>query len=473
MEEEKDGDEFLNGKHGFVYGKKDEQQVDIAKQPSGNEISASDVEKFIDNLSGMSVGTNDKVQNKIVKPASFESVGETKKQLNDIAEKRHNEHITPQNVPVVEENVKEFSPVSNNIIENEIEIFEPFSEELKSVEHASGKPRVFQQASKKDLEKKLVSPNRFHLIKHQKSKDGLNNAKAVGMPSKGTFLSKNKIIGIVVILVISSIIAVSVLVVFYLNAENASSLTADFSYDISGLTISFTDKSISSGGITSWLWSFGDGTSSTSSSPQHIYSSDGKYWVNLIVEDNTGKNSSFDKTVILTSEDSTSEDSDGDGYPDVGDYVPDKDAKVRFSIIKFELNNTVDYTNGTLVYFQVYERLNYSWEDQTQDSFGVVEKSPNFYVEDFNDLSNFNMTYDVADDVKLHTLTIQVYEYNLTGIIDEILDLDDDGTGSLSVDYDIVSETWTGDDDTGVTDGSRDGIAGQKDCYLEYSLTTV
>jgi hypothetical protein len=165
-------------------------------------------------------------------------------------------------------------------------------------------------------------------------------------------------------------------------------------------------------------------------------------------------------------------DSDGDGYPDSVDYFPYKDAKVRFSVINSELNDTADYTNETLVYFQVYERLNFNWENQTQDGFGLVEKSSNFYVEDFNNLSNFNITYEVADNIKLHTLTIQVYIYNSTGI-DEFLDLDDDETGGLTVDYDIVSGTWTGDDETGVTDGSNDGIAGEKDCYLEYSLTTV
>ena len=57
--------------------------------------------------------------------------------------------------------------------------------------------------------------------------------------------------------------------------------------------------------------------------------------------------------------------------------------------------------------------------------------------------------------------------------MDEFLDLDDDETKGLTADYDIVSGTWTGDDNSGVTDGSKDGIAGQKDCYLGYFLTTV
>jgi len=47
------------------------------------------------------------------------------------------------------------------------------------------------------------------------------------------------------------------------------------------LTIRFTDKS--SGEITTWLWNFGDGSTSTKQSPVHVYEQPGKYTIILTV----------------------------------------------------------------------------------------------------------------------------------------------------------------------------------------------
>ncbi len=54
------------------------------------------------------------------------------------------------------------------------------------------------------------------------------------------------------------------------------------------LKIQFTDKSTNS--PTSWKWSFGDGTYSTSKSPAHTYSKAGKYTVSLTVKNLKGSN---------------------------------------------------------------------------------------------------------------------------------------------------------------------------------------
>ncbi len=48
------------------------------------------------------------------------------------------------------------------------------------------------------------------------------------------------------------------------------------------LTVKFTDKS--TGSLTSWKWSFGDGTYSTQKNPSHTYSKAGKYTVSLTVK---------------------------------------------------------------------------------------------------------------------------------------------------------------------------------------------
>lgn len=70
-----------------------------------------------------------------------------------------------------------------------------------------------------------------------------------------------------------------------LNAQ--AQLTVDFSSDkISACpneTIQFTDLSISSNGIVSWVWDFGDGTSSNLQNPSHNYTYSGYFTVILTV----------------------------------------------------------------------------------------------------------------------------------------------------------------------------------------------
>jgi len=63
-------------------------------------------------------------------------------------------------------------------------------------------------------------------------------------------------------------------------------LTAEFVGELTigglPLTVQFTDKS--TGDITSWLWDFGDGQTSTLQSPSHIYQNFGNYTVSLRVK---------------------------------------------------------------------------------------------------------------------------------------------------------------------------------------------
>jgi PKD repeat protein len=48
------------------------------------------------------------------------------------------------------------------------------------------------------------------------------------------------------------------------------------------MSVAFNDKS--TGSPQSWIWSFGDGTSSTNKNPKHTYSKAGKYTVSLTVK---------------------------------------------------------------------------------------------------------------------------------------------------------------------------------------------
>lgn len=78
--------------------------------------------------------------------------------------------------------------------------------------------------------------------------------------------------------------------------------TANFSFTSSGLTASFSDSSSDSdGSIASRSWNFGDGTSSTATSPSKTYSAAGTYSVTLTVTDNGGLTNSKTSSVTVAS----------------------------------------------------------------------------------------------------------------------------------------------------------------------------
>jgi PKD repeat protein len=75
----------------------------------------------------------------------------------------------------------------------------------------------------------------------------------------------------------------------------------DFSSEADDLTVTFTDLSYDPDGtVTSWLWEFGDGNSSSDRHPVHTYGGAGTYEVTLTVTDNEGATGSETQTVSVT-----------------------------------------------------------------------------------------------------------------------------------------------------------------------------
>src|SRR5204862_290830 len=70
--------------------------------------------------------------------------------------------------------------------------------------------------------------------------------------------------------------------------------TAAFTFNCTGRCCSFSDQSSDpDGSVTSWQWTFGDGTTgSTAQNPSHTYSAAGSYTVTLTVKDNQNASSS-------------------------------------------------------------------------------------------------------------------------------------------------------------------------------------
>src|SRR5207237_4239911 len=78
--------------------------------------------------------------------------------------------------------------------------------------------------------------------------------------------------------------------------------SANFPVSTSGLTASFTDTSTDSGGtINAYSWDFGDGSTSTTKSPTHTYTTGGSYTVTEKVTDSVSKTSTHSTTVSVSS----------------------------------------------------------------------------------------------------------------------------------------------------------------------------
>ncbi len=110
----------------------------------------------------------------------------------------------------------------------------------------------------------------------------------------------------------------------------------DFSADrTSGnapLTILFNDSSYNA--PTSWVWDFGDGTTSTDQNPVHTYAADGNYSVNLTVANSYGSNSFAKTGYILVSS----------GVP-VGYFTANKTSGNAPLTIKFTDTTTINPTS--------------------------------------------------------------------------------------------------------------------------------
>lgn len=75
---------------------------------------------------------------------------------------------------------------------------------------------------------------------------------------------------------------------------------ADFAYEAASLVVTFTDASTDSDGtITDWLWSFGDGETSTEQSPTHTYAAGGTYTASLTVTDDRGDSDTVSQSITL------------------------------------------------------------------------------------------------------------------------------------------------------------------------------
>ncbi|NQZ11372.1 MAG: PKD domain-containing protein [Algicola sp.] len=77
--------------------------------------------------------------------------------------------------------------------------------------------------------------------------------------------------------------------------------TASFGWTASGLSTTFTDSSTDNDGtVSTWVWDFGDGATSSEQNPAYQYAVAGDYQITLTVTDNSGGQHSATQTVTVT-----------------------------------------------------------------------------------------------------------------------------------------------------------------------------
>lgn len=75
---------------------------------------------------------------------------------------------------------------------------------------------------------------------------------------------------------------------------------ASFTYVDTGLSVAFTDTSTDvEGSIAAWFWDFGDGDTSTSQNPVHVFDAEGSYTVTLTVSDARGSSATTSQTIAV------------------------------------------------------------------------------------------------------------------------------------------------------------------------------
>ena len=79
---------------------------------------------------------------------------------------------------------------------------------------------------------------------------------------------------------------------------NATGCQANFNFNITGSTVTFSDSSGT--GIATWFWNFGDGNTSSLQNPSNVYANPGTYTVCLIIVTSSGCTDSSCTSITIT-----------------------------------------------------------------------------------------------------------------------------------------------------------------------------
>ena len=141
---------------------------------------------------------------------------------------------------------------------------------------------------------------------------------------------------------------------------------------------------------------------------------------------------------------------------------------MRFTLQHARFIDPVDFLSS---YGQIYFELKV---EGTQ-----VARIPSTGTWSFYQGTKYNISQDVQFDVRddRRYVNIELLMYELDSFFSDLLDIDPSSTGgrTLNIRYDLLNQTWTGDDSTGYSDGSNDGTqnSDDDDAAVWYNVKTI
>ena len=227
--------------------------------------------------------------------------------------------------------------------------------------------------------------------------------------------------------------------------------------------IFFTDQSI---GADSWLWEFGDGTSSTDQNPSHVYNNPGSYVVNLTVENAaSGCEYKLDKVLdILPIETDFDADSKEGCYPMTINFQ-DLSLNAVSWLWDFGDGNTSTLADPQHVYTQPGK---YSVKLKITNALGCADSLTVF---DFVSVWGPEVSFDVTDSSDCVPFSIKFFN-NTTSLAPVTNWLWDFGDGGSSTDF-SPDHLYTQADRYTVSLIATDSLGcSSKDSIIDYILIT-
>ena len=167
----------------------------------------------------------------------------------------------------------------------------------------------------------------------------------------------------------------------------------------------------------------------------------------------------YDSTEWLDSDgDGTGDNSDpypyyyyNDGYSDSVDIYKYGDAAIKISLDKFEVVDELDFLFTSVeVFFEIYI------DDVLEARIDNNGASWSATVDQIYTINDW-VVYNIEDDQRYTNIRIVMWDDDYI-LENDVIDIDGhDETGGLSIVFDAVTKTWSGDDDDGYTDGRDDG----------------